>query len=180
MTRYTLLAVALALVVGLGLNAQADEDVRLFDRQLMRVVDGTADIDTSAADYTGWVNLIEILPNDNNALQDVRIVIDLDKATTGFADASGYDTETIQISIARKVDGTNYRTATNLAVPATAIAADDADGLSIEIDIGEVGPTEDLQIRVKLSAEAAADVELPFILYYRSGSAATVTPVAAG
>lgn len=150
-----------------------DSDKRLFDRNQVEISTGTAYIDTSAADYTSYQTLITIEPNTKHALQDVKVVIDLDKASTGFASASGYDTETIQFSIARKVDGTNWRTATNKAT--TALAADNADGLSVELDIGLVCPDEDVRVMVKLSAEAAGDVALPYVIYYRSGATATVT-----
>jgi hypothetical protein len=177
-----LLAPLLLLVLGVfgalalrGERAQA-EDLRFFDRSLVRTSSGTAYIDTSAADYTAWQTLITITPESGHALEDVRVVVDLDKATTGFADATGYDTETIQLSVALKVDGTNWRTITNLAAPSTAIAADNADDLAVELNLRTVGCTEGLKVMVKLSAEAASDVALPYVIYYRSAAAATVTP----
>lgn len=169
-----------ACAVSAGLSpaeAAPHEEARLFDRSLLRVETGTAYIDTSAAVYTAFVNLLTITPDPGGAMQDVRVVIDLDLTTTGFAEATGYDTETIQFSVSRKVDGTNWRTAQNLIVPSTALAADDADNKSVELIIGEVGPTEDVRVVVILSAEAASDVALPYLVYYRAAAGATVTPV---
>lgn len=178
MVRLIALLVALVLVAGLGFNALAgDSEARSFDRSVIRAHASTSWIDTSAADYTGWTALVTITPPPTVGMADVRIVIDLDEATDGFADSSGWDTETLQLSVARKVDGTNYRTCHNLITPSTAIAADDADGLSIELDAGTIGPNELLQLRVKVSAEAAGDVELPYVVYYRSPERATFTDV---
>lgn len=170
---FCLIALALALPAGAG----PTEESRLYDASKLRVDTGTAYIDTSAATYTNWTNLVTIAPENGFAMQDVRVVVDLDKATSGFADATGWDTETLQLSIARKVDGTNWRTCHNLITPSSAIAADDADGLYLELVVGEVGPTEDVRVEVKVSAEAAADVQLPYAVIYRAGAAATVTPV---
>lgn len=177
MNRIFTSVVALVLVGLLAFPGEAaDSELRLFDRQLARVSTGTAYIDTSAAVYTGWVTLITVAPDDAHALEDVKVVVDLDLETTGFAEASGYDTETLQLAIARKVDGTNWRTVHNLITPGTAIAADDSDNLCLELSAGLVGPGEGLRIMVKLSAEAAADVALPYVVYYRSGASAVVTP----
>lgn len=167
---------ALVLVGALAYTAgAADSDKRLFDRAKLEVSTGTAYIDTSAATYTSFVALVTITPDDQHALMECKVVIDLDKATTGFADATGYDSETIQFCVERKVDGTNWRAAKNLELPATALAADDADNTSVELDIGLVGPDEDVRVSVKLSAEAESDVALPYVVYYRSGARATIT-----
>jgi hypothetical protein len=176
--RFFALVLSLLLVVGLGFNAGAgDEDARFFDRSFLRVHADSSTIDISAADYTAWQTLVTIAPASNQAMSDVRVVVDLDKATTGFADATDWTDETLQISIARKVDGTNYRTCHNLITPSTAIAADDADGLSLEIAVGDVGPTEDLRIMVKVSAEGGADAVIPYVVTYKSPERATFTDV---
>lgn len=173
-----LLALAVFVLAGLRpAGAAPHEEARLFDRSFLRVETGTAYIDTSAAVYTGWTNLLTIAPNPGDAMQDVRVLIDLDKTTLGYAEATGWDTETLQISVSRKVNGTDWRTCHNLITPSTAIAADAADDMSLELIIGEVGPTEDVRVVVKVSAEAAADVQLPYVVYYRSAAGATVTPV---
>jgi hypothetical protein len=173
-----LLAFSVTILAGLSpAGAAPTEEARLFDRSLLRVETGDATIDISAADYTAWQNLVTIAPDPGGAMQDVRVILDLDKATTGFADATGWDTETLQVSIARKVDGTNWRTCHNLITPSTAISADNATDLSLELTIGEVGPTEDVRVMVKVSAEGGADAVLPFVVYYRAAAGATITPV---
>lgn len=176
MTRAYLAFLALVLVVGLGFKALAgDNEVSSFDKSVIRTHSSAAWIDTSAADYTGFQTLVTITPPSGVAMSDVRIVVDLDKATDGLAESSGWDTETLQLSISRKVDGTNYRVCHNLITPSTAIAADDADNRSIEIDVGTIGPGELLKLVVKVSAEAAGDVELPYLVYYRSPERAAFT-----
>lgn len=173
------LVLALILVGALAYQAGAtDTDKRLYDRSKLEVSTGTAYINSASADYTAWTNLLEINPTADQALWDVVIVLDLDKATTGFADSTGYDTETISFAIARKVDGSNWRTCQNLAT--TAIAADNADDRCVELVVGPVSPDEDLRVMVKLSAEVtggSSDVGIPYVIYYRSGARATVTPV---
>lgn len=179
--RYAYLSVlALVLVGALAYTAGAtDSDKRLFDSSRLQISTGTAYINSASADYTTWINLIEIAPENQHAMYDVKVVLFLDKATTGFADSTGYDTETISFAPARKVDGTNWATSQNLAT--TAIAADNADDRAVELDLGSVSPDEDLRIMVKLSAEVtggSADVGIPYVIYYRAGARATVTPVA--
>lgn len=174
MNRLAPILLALALVGAglLGIAHATDTDKRLFDRSKLELSMGVATITTTAADFTAWQPLITIAPDPQHAIQDLRVAIDLDKATTGFADA--YTSETISFAIARKVDGTNWRTATNTAT--TAVAADDSDGFSRELFVGTVGPDDDVRIMVKLSAEANANFVLPYLVHYRSGVRATITP----
>lgn len=173
----TLLAVVAIGVGGAAAAWATDGEAAYYDKAVMRVHADESTMDVSAAVYTGWIPLLTIAPPAGVAMEDVRVVVDLDKVTTGFADATGWDTETMQLSIARKVDGTNWRTAHNLIVPSSAIAADDADNLSIEIPIGHVGPNEGVRIMIKVSAEAAADAVFPYVAYYKSSSRATFTDV---
>lgn len=144
----------------------------------IRSLIGEADIDVSVADYTAYILLMTIANEKRRILEDVDIWFDLDKATTGFAD--GYTTETLRLAVARKIDGTNYRVGTDAGEETTAITGTNANALesrSAHLRIGAIGPTEDVQIFAVLSAEQA-DVELPYVIYYR-GQTPTVTPVAA-
>lgn len=136
---------------------------------------GEADIDESEADYTSYQALLTLTPAAGAPLRDVKVVIDLDKVTTGWADRG--TTETIQFAIARKVDGTNWRRDTNNAT--TAVVANNADDLAVTLDIGAVGVTEEARIEVVLSAEVGADTELPYVVYYAASADPTITAVAA-
>jgi hypothetical protein len=147
----------------------------LVGASAIKVATGTADIDVSAGDYTAFLNLVTVAPATGAPLANVQIVFDLALATTGFA--ALHTTETIQFAVARKVDGTNWRTDAEQVT--TAITGTNAAGRSVTLDIGGVGVSEQVRIMVVLSAEAA-DTELPFALIYSASAAPTVTPVAAG
>lgn len=164
---------ALVLVAACALMARAaDSDKRLIDRSRLEISTGTAAITTTAANWTGWTALLTIAPQADHAMYDCIVVIDLAKATTGFA--ATYTSETIQFSVARAVDGTNYRTADNLAT--TALAGSSAAGLSVELNLGPIGPTEAAKVMVKLSAEGNSNTSFPYVVYYRAGARATFTP----
>lgn len=152
--------------------ATTDATKRLFDRAEIHVATGTAVIDTSTANWTTYQPIVTIAPQADHALYNARIVVDLAKASTGFA--AGYTSETIVFCVQRKVDGTNWRTSTNLAT--TAVSGTNSASCSIELALGEVTPTEQIRIVVKLSAEGASNTDLPFVLTYRAGAAATITP----
>lgn len=138
---------------------------------------GEADIDIDAADYTSFQALLTITPNATTPLESTEVFLDLAKATTGFV--AGHTTETIQFAVARKIDGTNWRR--DYGGMTTAVAANAAGLQGMKIDIGHVGPDEEVRVEVVLSAENAVDVEIPYIVYYKSNgvNAPTVTPVAA-
>lgn len=150
------------------------------------VYSGTTDIDSSEADYTtvGGIVFLTITP-DNNV---VEIVVDLDllKDTTGLLVV--YTTETLQIMQQTKVDGTNWRTiigwpaASSMTGLTVADAAQDLDALDDSpghrFVFGPIGPDQGARLTFQVSAEAA-DVEIPYVVYVKGGSA-TVTAVAAG
>ncbi len=141
-------------------------------------VTGTADIDIDQADYTAYQNLVTIAPAAGAPLADVEIIFDLAKAATGFA--AGHAAQTIQFAVARKVDGAAYRIEQGFGdYESVAISGTNAAGRATHLRIGSIGVTEACQIHVKLSAENAVDVELPYVLYYKGIAAPTVTPVAA-
>ncbi len=134
---------------------------------------GEADIDEDQAVYTAYVNLITIVPSV--PLSDCRIVFDMDKDTTGWADKG--TTETLKLRVARKIDGTNWVGDTENET--AALIANNADGVSLELVIGDVGVTEEVRIEVILSADpSAGDVEIPFAFSYKALVAPTITPVA--
>ncbi len=102
-------------------------------------------------------------------------MLDLAKATTGFAAVEG--AATIQFRVARKVDGTNWRGDT--ASETTAISGTNAAGHSIELRVGDVTVTQGARIEAKMSADATADMEIPDMVIYRGEDAPVITRVAA-
>lgn len=144
------------------------------DEPLSKVLTGEADVDVSEAVYTDYQALLTITPAAGLPIKGVVVSLDLDKAATGFATL--YTTETIQFAIARKVDGSAWRW--DSETETTPVAGDDADGYQVELPVGPVGPTEEVRIYVKLSAENANDIEMPYLINYE-GSEPTVTAVAA-
>jgi hypothetical protein len=138
-----------------------------------RVLTGEADIDISAAVYTAYVELLRIEPV--SALRDLVIDLDFNKATTGW-DAVSTASDTLDLAVFAKIDGTNYRyleSATQLI--AVGGAAHTTAGRRLKIGAVDVG--EDISIRVKLSAERG-DIEIPYRINYCSETAPSVTAVA--
>lgn len=158
----------------------AANEKELYSEGLLRIQTGEADIDVSEADYTNYQVLATIAPGAQHALEDLRVVFDLAKATTGFA--AGHTSQTITFVIARKIDGTNWRRIKSTETTALS-GTNSANGTSVcgamDLLIGDVGPTEQVRIEVKLSAENSVDIELPFVATYKAGARATFTPVAA-
>lgn len=135
---------------------------------------GTADIDDSIQDESaGWVVLLTIAPAAGGPIRDCRVFLDMAKATTGYGAVES--SATISFRVARKVDGTNWRGGT----PTTAVSGTNYAGRLQEIEVGNVDPDEDARIEFLMSADATADMEIPFVGYYEGPIAPTVTAVAA-
>ena len=145
------------------------------------IATGTTDIDDSEqTENTAWFPLITIAPATGAPLRNCTVCIDLDKATTGFAAVES--TATISFRVARKVDGTNWRgeeTGSPADLLSAAIAGDAADGMMVELHLDSVGVTQGARIECRMSADATADMELPYIVMYEATTAATITPIAA-
>jgi len=138
---------------------------------------GDTDVDISAADYTAFVDLLTITaPIDG--LQNCRIDIDVNKATTGL-DTVATAADTFDACAVIAVDDTNYR----LLQSGTQITANGDASLEMSengwsFDIGPLAGGEIVKIKIKLSAERD-DAELPYKVTY-IGEAPTITAVAAG
>jgi hypothetical protein len=139
----------------------------------VRAYTGTSDIDVSVSS-TNWSPLVTIVPPAGAFNPRVRVVLDLAKAATGFAALN--TTETINFRVARKIDGTNWRG--SQTVLAAALTGTLAAGRSVEIDIGQIGPTEQARVEFQLSAVTGGDAEVPLVAYY-DGPTPTFTLVAA-
>ncbi|MCK9602188.1 MAG: hypothetical protein M0R06_24295 [Sphaerochaeta sp.] len=134
-------------------------------------------IDEGDYDWTSdYPALLTIAPAAGAALTDVVVCLDMDKAVSGFATV--YAAQTISLYVERKIDGTNWR---REEVIETALAGNSADNRMIEINIGDVGITEQARITADLSAEVSgvAETDLPYVVYYKGLAAPTVTPLTA-
>ena len=141
---------------------------------------GETDIDLDQADYTAYVLLLTIVnPSAKHFIEDCVVHFDLNHTTTGWGTQA--TTQTLALAVARKIDGTNYRIGANTngdeetpAITGSIAAVNRALGLRV----GPIGPDEECQIWVRLSAETGGDCALPYVVYYR-GPKPTITEVAA-
>ena len=145
----------------------------LYNLLKPQVLSGEADIDISAAVYTGYVELLRIEPV--STIRDLVVDLDFNKATTGW-DAVSTASDTLDVAVFVKVDGTNYRYVEG-ATQLVAVGGAAHTTAGRRFKLGAVDVTEDISIRVKLSAERG-DVEVPYRINYCSESAPTVTAVA--
>lgn len=139
------------------------------------VLTGTTDIDDSVQTETTPYSILQIVPATGAALADVEVIFDLAKATTGFAAVE--TAVTVQFAVARKIDGTNWR---REAYQEAALSGTNAAGRAAKIAVGTVGVTQEARIYAVFSADVTADMEIPYVVHYKSSSAPTITPVAAG
>jgi hypothetical protein len=140
-----------------------------------KVSTGTADIDISAAVYTGFITLLTITPATGETLQDLQIDLAYNKATTGVS-AVATNSDTLDVQVIAKADDTNHsRIAAGSQVTLTGSATPIITGERFKL--GAVDGV--VEVQVKLSAERA-DAEIPYKVTYRSLEEATITAVAAG
>lgn len=134
---------------------------------------GTTDIDDSAqTESTAFVILT--IAAGTYPLADVEVHLDLAKATTGFAAVES--TVTVQLAVARKVDGTNWR---REAYNEAALSGTNAANRMQKLNIGSVSPSEDVAIFAVFSSDVTSDMEIPYVVCYKGPEEPTVTPVAA-
>lgn len=139
------------------------------------VLTGTTGIDDSVqTETTPWA-ILTIAADTYTELNDVEVQVDLAKASTGYAAVES--TATIQLAVARKVDGTNYR---REAYVEAALSGTLAAGRMQKIPVGRIAAGETIQIHAVMSADATSDMVLPYKVIYRGLVAPTVTPVVNG
>lgn len=159
----------------------ADTRPRHFDKATTHLHTGTTDVDVTASDYTAFVALLTIEPPANTAMRDVRIQLDLAKATTGFATIFANNAEA-QFALQSKVDGTNWRTdiaSITTVIGGTTTGADFSTAAVLELTKKHVTPTEDLRVVIKVDDEAnGGDCEFPYQVLYTAPETATFTDVA--
>lgn len=139
-----------------------------------KVLTGTTDIDDSAQTETTPWPILTIAADAYGSLDDVEVHIDLAKATTGYAAVES--TATIQLAVARAVDGTNWR---REAYVEAALSGTNAAGRMQKLTVGKIAAGEAVRIYAVMSADATGDMELPYAVIYKGLSAPTITPVAA-
>jgi hypothetical protein len=140
----------------------------------LKVLTGTTDIDDSAqTETTAWPILTIAAPAGED-LHDVDVIIDLAKATTGYAAVES--TATIQLAVARQVDGTNWR---REAYVEAALSGTNAAARCQKLSVGRIPAGKSARIYAVMSADATSDMELPYTIYYRGLVAPTITEVAA-
>lgn len=154
-----------------SLNLEQGRDVN--------VLTGTAGIDISAADYTGFIPFLMINPAAGEGLVDCVIDIDLDKATDGVNEVATAS-DTAVLALQTRVDGTNWvTTEITSTFTLTGTAGSIADGKNgHKFKVGLVDPTGLVRVSLKLSAERA-DCYIPYrITYIGATPTATATSVA--
>jgi hypothetical protein len=139
------------------------------------VITGTTDIDDSAQTESTPYALLTITVPAGAYLADCEVWLDLAKATTGFAAVESSATATF--SVARKVDGTNWR---RQVINEAALSGTLAAARMQRIYVGVVTPTQGARIEITMSADATADMEIPYAVVYRGTVAPTITDIAAG
>ena len=140
-----------------------------------KVSSGTADIDVSASDYTGFITLLTITPATGEVIQDLTIDLAYNKATSGVS-AVATNADTLDVAAYAKADDTTESIiASGSQVTLTGDASPIISGERFQL--GTVNGA--VTIKVKLSAERA-DAEIPYKVSYKALNNATITPVAAG
>ncbi len=139
---------------------------------------GETVIDEGDYDWTAdYPALLTIEPAAATVLDDVVVYFDMGHAATGFS--TNYAAQTINFCVERKVDGTNWRR--DSAVLAAGLAGNASGSRLVKVEIGAVGPTEDVRVTAVLSAEVsgAAETDIPYLVYYKGSAAPTITPLTA-
>lgn len=147
----------------------------LYEYNRPKTIAGTTDIDDSVQTETTPYAILTIEPAAGSPLREVEVIFDLAKATTGFAAVE--TAVTIQLCVARKVDGTNWR---REAYVEAALSGTNAAGRAMKVPVGSIGVTEDVAIFAVFSADVTGDMEIPYVINYVGLAAPTVTEVAAG
>lgn len=148
----------------------------LYNHLCPRTLSGTTDVDISAYVYTGFVEILNIAPRTNIGM--MTVYLDFDKETTGVNDVAT-NSDTLDAQVFTKVDGSVYVAVQSMTQKTLTGTFGLAVGGGWVINLNAVDVTQDISIRIKLSAERA-DAEIPYRIVYCSEQAPTVTAIAAG
>lgn len=142
----------------------------LYEHLRPKSVTGTIAItDASQTESTPFA-ILTIAPAAGAPLRDADVIIDLAKATTGFAAVES--SITVQFAVERKVDGTNWR---REAYVEAALSGTNAASRAAKIPVGIVGVTEQARIVAVFSADITSNLSLPYVLNYGGLAAPTLT-----
>ncbi len=169
----TTLAVLLFVGLGVALASGSDKDSRYFDASVARVHSGSTYVDVSAGVYTGYLPLLTVEPPTGTAMSHCQVHLDLDGGDDAESFAQGYTSETIRFAVGRKIQG-KWRIDTERQ--SATVAGTAASNRMVTLDIGLVGPDEDVRVYVLLSAEQG-DIEIPYVFSYFAPQRATFTDV---
>lgn len=165
--------VLLLAIMGVAFAAGSDVQAKYFDRGVARIHSGSTYVDVSAATYTSYVTLLTIEPVDGFAISECQVHLDLDTGDDAQSFAVGYTSETIQFAVARKIQG-QWRICQERETATVAGTA--AANRMVTLDIGTVGPDEDVRVYVTVSTEQT-DIEVGYVCEYFSPELATFTDV---
>lgn len=163
-------ASAISLLKSIAVDMRQLREDMTMNLLVPRVLTGELVIDESAADWSNYQNIITITPDSSSPLREVRLDLDLAKATTGFA--AGYAAQTLTLQVYRKTDGTNWRG----EAAQSALSGTNAAGRVFPLSIGIVGVADAVKVMAKLSAENGGSVisEIPYRIHYLAATAPTV------
>ena len=145
-------------------------------RDEARIVRGTTGIDDSVqTETTAWRVLT--ITASGGALKEVAVEFDMNKATDGYGVVE--TTASIQFAVGRLVDGTNWRIGPY--VPTTALTGSlAAAGRAIEVPVGDILAGASVRIYALMSADATADMNLPFQVLYKGTGTPLLLPIVNG
>jgi hypothetical protein len=152
-------------------NVSLAEVIRaLYEHVRPITIVGSATVtDASQTESTPFA-ILTVAPAAGAPLADVEVIIDLAKATTGFAAVE--TSITVQLAISRKIDGTNWR---REAYQEAALSGTNAALRCQRLVAGSVGVTQQLRIEAVFSADVTTNIELPYIINYKGLVAPTVS-----
>lgn len=142
----------------------------LYEHLRPKSTTGTIAItDASQTESTPFA-VLTIAPAVGSPLRDCDVIIDLAKASTGFAAVE--TSITVQFAVERKVDGTNWR---REAYVEAALSGTNAASRSAKIPVGIVGVTEQARIVAVFSADVTSNLSLPYVVNYGGLAAPTLS-----
>jgi len=134
-----------------------------------KVLTGTATISDAAQTETSAFAILTITPPAGVVLNDVEIILDLAKATNGFAAVES--TITAQFALSRKIDGTNWR---REAYNEAALSGTNAANRAQRLVAGTVGP-QGVRVEAVFSADITADIAVPYVVHFRGSANPTIS-----
>lgn len=156
------------------MNKTFQPEINLHVLSQPQVLTGTTDIDDSAQTESTAFPILTIAPAAGSPMMDVEVWLDLAKATTGFAAVES--SVTVQLAVARKVDGTNWR---REAYVEAALSGTNAANRMAKLSVGTITVDEGARVYALFSGDVTSDMEIPYRVVGRWLNAPTVTAIEA-